>query len=80
MYCLALMPGLVLPARAPIPARSGARVPFWPIRWQISQLPLVWKISSPAFTSCAGVTLPPSSESSCGGLDSICGMEFAKYV
>src|SRR5213080_2076165 len=41
---------------------------------------MVWKISSPAFTSCAGVTLPPSSESSCGGLDAICGMEFAKYV
>ena len=41
MYCLALMPGFVLPARAPMPARSGARVPFWPIRWQISQVPLV---------------------------------------
>ena len=35
------MPGLVLAARAPTPARSGARVPFWPIRWQISHVPLV---------------------------------------
>ena len=40
-YAFALIPGLALAARAPTPARSGARVPFWPIRWQISQVPLV---------------------------------------
>ncbi len=77
MYCLPLMPGFVLAARAPMPARSGARVPFWPMRWQISHVPLVLKISSPAFTSWAGVTLPPSSESSAGGFDWIWGIEFA---
>ena len=37
----ALVPGFVLAARPPTPARSGARVPFCPIRWQISQVPLV---------------------------------------
>src|SRR5207302_529944 len=63
---------------APTPARSGARVPFSPILWQISHVPLVWKISSPNFTSCAGETSPPSSDSSAGGLDSICGIELAK--
>jgi len=54
MYWLGAHAGLVLPALPRRSPRSGARVPFWPIRWQISQLPLVWKISSPAFTSCAG--------------------------
>jgi len=74
------MPGFRVAAREPTPARSGARVPAWPIRWQISQVPLVLKISSPALTSWAGVTLPPSSDSSWGGFDSICGIEFANYV
>ena len=55
-------------------------MPFSPILWQTSQVPFVWKICSPAFTSCAGVTLPPSRESSSGGLDSIWGIELAKYV
>ena len=33
-------PGFARAARAPMPARSGARVPFWPMRWQTSQVPL----------------------------------------
>ena len=36
--------------------------PFWPMRWQISHVPLVLKISSPAFDELGGVTLPPPSE------------------
>jgi hypothetical protein len=41
MYALPLMPGFILAAAQPTPARSGARVPFWPMRWQISHVPLV---------------------------------------
>ena len=78
MYAVALIPGFRLAALAPTPARSGARVPFWPTRWQISQVPFPLKISSPALTSCSGVTFPPSRESSSGGLDWICGIELAK--
>src|SRR3972149_4397269 len=57
-------PGRRFAAMAPTPARSGARVPFWPILWQISQVPLSLKIFSPAATSCSGVTVPPPSDSS----------------
>ena len=64
------------PARAPTPARSGPR-PARPMPWHVVHCPFSRKIFSPAATSCAGVTLPPSSDSSSGGFDSIWGIEFA---
>src|SRR5581483_8343867 len=73
------MPGFREAARAPTPARSGPR-PARPIPWQVVHWPLPRKTCSPAATSCWGVTFPPSSDSSSGGLDSIWGIEFAYHV
>ena len=75
-YAEALVPGFRVPARAPTPARSGPR-PARPMPWHVVHCPFSRKIFSPAATSCAGVTLPPSSDSSSGGFDSIWGIEFA---
>ncbi len=57
--------------------KKGALPPSGLIECEISHGPLVGKISCPAFTSWAVVTLPPSSEGSAGGFDWICGIEFA---
>ena len=48
--------------------------------WHVVHCPFSRKIFSPAATSCAGVTLPPSSDSSSGGLDSIWGIELANQL
>src|SRR5262245_34724456 len=48
--------------------------------WHVVHCPFSLKIFSPAATSCCGDTLPPSSDSSSGGFDSIWGIEFAYQV
>ena len=62
-----------MPARAPIPARSGKRsAPDLPKVWQVVQSPLPSMMSLPAFVS-SSVVISFLSSVSFGGKTSFCG-------